>query len=222
MTCAMEACRELGWSLEKSRVVIQGYGNVGSVSARIARELGALIVGVSDRSGGIYSPAGIDLDSVDEWIAQNSVLEGYRDADSVTNAELLELDCDILIPAALQHQITEENAGRLKCRMIVEGANGPTTLEADEILRQREIFVVPDILANAGGVTVSYFEWVQGLQHFLWSEHEINTRLIELMRRAYSEVHGLALQMKTDLRTAALIRGIDRVKEAKRRRGIFP
>jgi glutamate dehydrogenase (NAD(P)+) len=222
ITCAMEACRHLGMSMDKCRVVVQGYGNVGNAAARIGAQLGASIVAVSDLKGGLYRPSGLDLAAVDEWIKKHQYLEGFPDADYVSNAELLELECDILIPAALQNQLTDRNADRLRCRMVVEGANGPTTLEADAILRDRGIFVVPDILANAGGVTVSYFEWVQGLQHYLWSEDEINTRLIELMRRAFAEILNLAQREQIDLRSAALHRGIERVKEAKRRRGIFP
>jgi glutamate dehydrogenase (NAD(P)+) len=222
VTCALEACRHMGMSFDKSRIAVQGYGNVGSAAARIAASLGGTVVAVSDIKGGLYRPSGLDLGAIDEWVRKNRYLEGFPDADAVTNSELLELECDILVPAALQNQITDANAGRLHCRMMVEGANGPTTLEADAILQDRGIFVVPDILANAGGVTVSYFEWLQGMQHYLWSEDEINNRLIELMRRAFNEVLALAQREHCDLRSAALMRGIDRVKEAKRRRGIFP
>jgi glutamate dehydrogenase (NAD(P)+) len=222
ISCALEACRQLGMSFEKSRLVVQGYGNVGSAAAKIGSALGGRVIGISDRTGGVYNPHGIDLKALDAWMEQHHVIEGFTGGDVVSNPELLEIECDILMPAALQNQITQANAARVRCRMIVEGANGPTTLEADAILQDRGIFVVPDILANAGGVTVSYFEWVQGLQHFLWTEDEINTRLIELIRRAFNEVSALAQRERIDLRSAALIRGIDRVKEAKRRRGIFP
>ena len=153
---------------------------------------------------------------------EHRFLDGFPGPDRVSNAELLELPCDVLIPAAVQSQITERNADRLQCRLLVEGANGPTSLEADAILGERGVLVVPDVLANAGGVTVSYFEWIQGVQQFFWTEQEVNTRLIELMQRAYREVRDLAKGRDVDLRTAALIRGIDRVKEAKRRRGVFP
>jgi glutamate dehydrogenase (NAD(P)+) len=146
----------------------------------------------------------------------------YECQQRFTNAEILELPCDILIPAAVQNQVLEGNADRIDCKVLVEGANGPTSLEADAILADRGIFVVPDILANAGGVTASYFEWVQGLQQFFWSEQEVNGRLIDLMQRAFREVNAVAVNEKVSLRTAALIRGIDRVKEAKRRRGVFP
>ena len=201
---------------------MQGYGNVGRAAAQIAAHLGARIVAVSDAKGGVYDAGGLDLRALDEWVAEHRFLEGYPGADAVSNSELLELPCEILIPAAVQNQITETNAHRVQCRVLVEGANGPTSLEADSILADRGIFVVPDILANAGGVTVSYFEWVQGLQQFFWSEEEVNTRLIDVMQRAFREVLAVAEHEKADLRTAALIRGIDRVKEAKRRRGVFP
>jgi glutamate dehydrogenase (NAD(P)+) len=140
----------------------------------------------------------------------------------LSNLELLELPCEVLVPAAVQNQITEANAGRLACRLLVEGANGPTSVAADAILAERGVFVVPDVLANAGGVTVSYFEWVQGLQHFFWSEEDVNSRLISLMQRAFQDVLGVARERGVSLRSAALIRGIGRIKEAKRRRGIFP
>jgi len=172
--------------------------------------------------GGVYDPNGLDLDKLDAWLREHRFLEGFPGAENVSNAELLELPCDVLIPAAVQNQITEKNAHALRCRIVVEGANGPTTLEADRILAERGIFVVPDILANAGGVVVSYFEWVQGLQQFFWSEDEVNQRLIALMQRAFRQVLALAQQEQVDLRSAALMRGLTRIREAKRRRGVFP
>ncbi len=222
VTCALEACRAQGVTFDGARIVVQGFGNVGGTAARIAYALGARIVGLSDIKGGVYNDAGFDLQQVDDWVADHQNLEGLPGADIVTNQELLELPCDILIPAAIQNQITENNASALQCKILVEGANGPTTLEADDILGDRGIFVVPDILANAGGVTVSYFEWVQGLQQFFWTEEEVNDRLIRLMKSAYTEVSHVAKQEGVDLRTAAMMRGIDRIKEAKRRRGVFP
>jgi len=202
--------------------VVQGYGNVGAAAAKIARSLGARVIAVSDAKGGVLDPNGLDLAKVDTWVREHRFLQGFPGADAIDNAEILELPCDVLIPAAVQNQITARNAPRLACRVLAEGANGPTNLEADAILDERGIFVVPDILANAGGVTVSYFEWVQGLQQFFWTEEEVNSRLINLMQRAFREVLALANNQKINLRTAALIRGIDRVKEAKRRRGVFP
>jgi glutamate dehydrogenase (NAD(P)+) len=222
VTCLVETFRSRDMPLEDARVVVQGYGNVGATAARIARDLGTRVIAVSDAKGGIVDTKGLDLDLVDAWVATNRFLEGFPGADAISNSEILELPCEALIPAAIQNQITERNADRLQCRVLVEGANGPTTLEADRVLSERGIFVVPDILANAGGVTVSYFEWVQGLQKFFWSEEEVNHRLIELMQRAYRDAVATAESRRVDLRCGALIRGIDRIKEAKRRRGVFP
>jgi glutamate dehydrogenase (NAD(P)+) len=222
LACVVEACRHLSLPLEHARVVVQGYGNVGSAAARIARTLGARVIAVSDAKGGVVDTNGLDLGKIDAWVREHRFLAGFPGADAISNTEILELPCEILIPAAVQNQITARNADRLSCRVLAEGANGPTSLEADAILDERGIFVVPDILANAGGVTVSYFEWVQGLNQFFWTEEEVNSRLINLMQRAFREVLSLASTQKCNLRTAALIRGIDRVKEAKRRRGVFP
>jgi glutamate dehydrogenase (NAD(P)+) len=222
MTCVLEACRHLDMLVDGARIVVQGYGQVGSTVAAIAAQKGARVVGLSDVTGGIYNSTGLDLRAVDGWVAEQRFLKGFPGADQVTNDELLTLPCEVLIPAALGGQITERNADRLQCRILAEGANGPTTLEADAILAERGIFVIPDVLANAGGVTVSYFEWVQDAQQFFWSEAEVNERLIAIMRRAFQEVLGLAQAEKCDLRTAAMIRGVGRVVEAKRRRGVFP
>jgi glutamate dehydrogenase (NAD(P)+) len=222
ITCLLEACRETGLALQGARVVVQGFGQVGSAAARIAVQHGAKLVGLSDVSGGLHAPGGLELGEVDAWLAEHGQLKGFPGADRVTNEQLLELPCDVLIPAAVQNQLTAKNAARVQAKMIVEGANGPTTLEADAIFAERGITVVPDILANAGGVTVSYFEWVQGVQQFFWSEQEVNDRLIRLMQRASKDVWGVSRAKGVDLRTAALMRGIERVAEAKRRRGIFP
>lgn len=222
VTCVLESCRQLGLALEGARVVVQGYGQVGGTAARLSRDLGAKVVAVSDLEGGLYDPNGLDLTRVDAWHAEHRTFGGFPGGDQVSNAEILELPCDVLIPAAIQSQIREDNAERLQCRILAEGANGPTTLEADAILRDKGIHVVPDILANAGGVTVSYFEWVQDAQQFFWTEEEVNGRLIQIMKRAYHDIAGVASSRGTDLRTAAMMRGIRRVAEAKRRRGIFP
>jgi glutamate dehydrogenase (NAD(P)+) len=222
IACVVEASRHLGLALEGARVVVQGYGEVGATAARIARSLGARVVAVSDAKGGVFDPGGLDLAKVDAWVREHRFLEGMPGVEPISNRELLELPCEVLIPAAVQNQITETNAGRIGCRLLVEGANGPTSVAADAILAERGIFVVPDVLANAGGVTVSYFEWVQGLQHFFWSEEDVNNRLISLMQRAFQDVIGVARSRGVSLRSAALIRGIERIKEAKRRRGIFP
>jgi glutamate dehydrogenase (NAD(P)+) len=222
VTCVTEACHHLQMQIQGARVAVQGYGNVGSNAARLARAAGAKVIAVSDVKGGIHDPRGLDLAKVDQWVKEHRFLEGFPGADSVTNAELLELDCDVLIPAALQNQITERNAGRIRARLMVEGANGPTSLEADAILRERGVFVVPDVLANSGGVTVSYFEWVQDAQQFFWTEDEVNERLTKILSRAFREILAFALDKKLDLRTASLWRGIERVAAAKRLRGIFP
>ncbi len=222
MSCVVEACRHLELPLRDARVVVQGFGNVGSTAARIAKALGARVIAVSDARGGVLDEKGLDVEALEDWVAEHRFLQGFPGADALGNEELLELPCEVLIPAAVQNQITEANADRIHCRLLVEAANGPTSIEADAILAERGVFVVPDILANAGGVTVSYFEWVQGLQKFFWSEEEVNNRLIELMQRAFQDALGMARQRRTDLRTAALMRGIERIKEAKRRRGVFP
>jgi glutamate dehydrogenase (NAD(P)+) len=222
VTCMLEACREIGLALQGARVVVQGFGQVGSAAARIAVQHGAKLVGLSDVSGGLFAPGGLELGELDRYVAENGQLKGFPGADAVSNDALLELPCDVLIPAAVQNQLTGKNAGRVQAKLIVEGANGPTNLEADAVFNERGITVVPDILANAGGVTVSYFEWVQGLQQFFWSEQEVNDRLIRLMQRASKDVWGVSRAKSVDLRTAALIRGIERVAEAKRRRGVFP
>jgi len=222
VTCVIEACRHLGITFDGARIAVQGYGQVGSAAARIAASLGARVVAVSDLDGGIHDPHGLDLARVDAWLREQGGLKDFPGTERITNAEILELPCDVLVPAAIQNQITAENAERLRCRIVAEGANGPTTLEADEILRRREVFVVPDILANAGGVTVSYFEWVQDAQQFFWTEEEVNTRLIQIMQRAFADVLKMSQAKGVDLRTAAMMRGIHRVAEAKRRRGVFP
>jgi glutamate dehydrogenase (NAD(P)+) len=222
VTCIVEVCRHLGIPLEGARVAVQGFGEVGRVTARLADEAGARVVAVSDMRSGIYNPGGLDLKRLEEWVAENQFVGRFPGSESITNAELLTVPCEVLVPAAVQNQITGENADDLQCQVMVEGANGPTTLEADEMLREQGVFVVPDILANAGGVTVSYFEWVQGLQHFFWTEKEVNSRLVTLMRRAFGEVLQVAEGEQVDLRTAALMHGIARIREAKRRRGVFP
>jgi glutamate dehydrogenase (NAD(P)+) len=222
VACTLEACKLAGFPFEGARIAVQGFGEVGATVALLACELGAVVVAVSDKNGGIHAASGLDIGAVNAWMLEHGTLRGYPDADAVTNAELLELPCDVLVPAAIQNQISERNAGKLQCRLLVEGANGPTDREADAILGDRGILVVPDILANAGGVTVSYFEWLQGLQQFFWTEEEVNSKLITLMQRAFREVHEVSEARGVPLRTAALMRGIERVTEAKRVRGVFP
>jgi len=222
VTCVGEACKHLGIALEGARVVVQSYGNVGSNAARIAAAQGARVIAVSDVKGGIHDSRGLDFAKVDAWVREHHFLEGFPGAEPVSNAELLELDCEVLVPAALQNQITGKNAGSVRARLVVEGANGPTTIEADAILRDRGVFVVPDVLANSGGVTVSYFEWVQDAQQLFWTEEEVNERLHKIQSNAFRATLDFAHAKKIDMRTASLWRGIERVAEAKRRRGVFP
>ncbi|MBA4158891.1 MAG: response regulator [Gemmatimonadetes bacterium] len=217
-----EAARHIGLGLPGSTAVVQGFGNVGSNAARFLTEDGVKLIAVSDASTGIYNSDGLSVDSLHAHLAQNRFLEGYPDGDAITNEELLELRCDILAPCALQNQITAENAARVDCRILAEGANGPTTLEADEILAEKGILILPDILANAGGVTVSYFEWVQGLQNLMWTLDEINDRLRAILSEAFQRTLARAERDNLDMRTAALIEGIDRVAQAKLKRGLFP
>jgi glutamate dehydrogenase (NAD(P)+) len=220
--CTQEAARHLGMELDGATVVVQGFGNVGSHAARCFDECGSNVVAVSDVTGGIHNPDGLDIAAVQAWVAEHRFLEGFPGGDSVTNAQLLEIECDVLAPCALQNQITAENAPRIRCRILAEGANGPTTLEADEILVANDVFILPDILANAGGVTVSYFEWVQGTQNYMWPLDEINRRLRAVLTNAFSRVVARAEGSGLDMRSAALVEGIDRVTGAMLSRGIFP
>jgi glutamate dehydrogenase (NAD(P)+) len=220
VACMVEARRKL--ELPGMRVAIQGYGNVGRAAARIATHVGSCIVAVSDVDGGVHHPEGLDLPALEAWVDETGSLAGFPDAEPISNRDLLEVPCEVLIPAAIESQITEKNADRLCCRMVVEAANGPTTMEADAILRDRGIVVVPDILANAGGVTVSYFEWIQGSQQLFWTEAEVNEKLIGLMQKAFREVYETSEAKQVDLRTAALMLGIGRIAAAKHLRGVFP
>jgi glutamate dehydrogenase (NAD(P)+) len=220
--CAEEAALHLGMRLDQATAVVQGFGNVGSHAARFFAEDGAKVVAVSDVSGGIHDPDGLDIPAVEAWVAEHRFLEGYPGADAVTNEQVLEIECDILAPCALQNQITARNAERIRCRILAEGANGPTTLEADEILARNGVFILPDILANAGGVTVSYFEWVQGTQNYMWPLDEINQRLRHALTDAFRRVVARAGESHLDMRSAALVEGIARVTRAMLSRGIFP
>ncbi|HEX7256201.1 MAG TPA: Glu/Leu/Phe/Val dehydrogenase [Gaiellaceae bacterium] len=216
------ACERLGWNLGEQRCVVQGYGNVGGVAAHELAVRGARVMAVSDISGGVYSEAGLDLDALNAWIAEQGSLEGYPDAQHMSNADLLELPCDILVLAALEDQITAENAARIDARMVAEGANGPTTVEADALLAERGIVVLPDILTNAGGVTVSYFEWVQDLGRLFWSRDEIRKKLAETLGDAFDRVWSLSEQLEITLRQAALVVAIREVAGALTARGIYP
>ena len=216
------ALKSLGLDLKGARVVVQGFGNVGSVAARLLWREGCTIVGISDARGGITSSQGMDIRELTNHVKESGSVVGFPGTEPISNAGLLELPCDILVPAAVGGQITVHNADRIRARVIAEGANGPTTTEADEILADRGILVIPDILANAGGVVVSYFEWVQGLQYYFWRESEINTRLQELIIRAFNQVMALSKREAVNLRTAALMLGIRRVAEGFQLRGFYP
>jgi glutamate dehydrogenase (NAD(P)+) len=217
-----QAAKRLGQELRGRRVAVQGFGNVGSVAARLLWRDGVLITGVSDVKGAIWNERGIDLPSLEAYIAEARTVTGFPGADTLTNAELLEQPCDVLIPAAVGSQIHQNNAERIRASIVAEGANGPTTPEGDRILRERGVTVIPDILANAGGVVVSYFEWVQGLQYYFWRETEIIARLQEVMTRAFNRVWASASKEGVDLRTAALMEGVRRVAEAHKVRGLYP
>jgi glutamate dehydrogenase (NAD(P)+) len=222
MYVTLATLKHLGMSVEDARVVVQGFGKVGGGTVQLLEEVGCRIVGVSDAYGGVYNPNGLSYLGLMAHVDRTGRIEGYEGGEPVTNAELLELDCDVLIPAAIEGQLTEENADRVKAQVIVEGANGPTTPEADEIFEDRGITVVPDILANAGGVTVSYFEWVQALQAYSWSEDEVNERLRVIMENAHVHVLALAEERKVIARTAATMLGVARVAEAHQTRGLYP
>jgi glutamate dehydrogenase (NAD(P)+) len=215
------ACRRLGWQLAEQRCVVQGFGNVGGVAAQELADRGATVLAVSDISGGIYDERGIDVATAHECVAQDGSLEGYP-AQHVTNEELLELPCDILVLAALEDQLTGENAHRVDAKLVAEGANGPTDLEADAILAERGIPVLPDVLTNAGGVTVSYFEWVQDLGRLFWDRNEIRARLEEKLGDAFDRVWNCADAEGMTLRSAALVAGIHEVAAALEARGLYP
>jgi len=217
-----QAARHLGYEIRGRKVVVQGFGNVGAVAARLLWREGCVIVGVSDIKGGIHNPAGLDIRQLETHIAQTGTVVGFPGTEAVTNEELVTLPCEILVPAAVGGQIHPGNADKIKASLVAEGANGPTTPEADAILRDRGITVIPDILANAGGVVVSYFEWVQGLQYYFWRESEITARLQEVMTRAFNRVWALGAKEGTDLRTAALMEGVKRVAEGYKVRGLYP
>ncbi|MFP3883269.1 MAG: Glu/Leu/Phe/Val family dehydrogenase [Actinomycetota bacterium] len=206
----------------EATIAIHGFGNVGRYASVAAHEMGAKVVAVSDISGAIYNPDGLDVAAAGKWVDENRFLEGFPDADFIDGKELFGLPVDVLVPAAIQNVIRKDNAYDIKARLIIEGANGPTTLEADDILGDKEVMIIPDILANAGGVTVSYFEWVQDMQKYFWSENETIGRLREIMTRAFDEVHTISEREGVNMRTAALIKGIRRVADAKLVRGVFP
>jgi glutamate dehydrogenase (NAD(P)+) len=219
--CVNEAVKRLALRPEDTSVVVQGSGNVGGIGAELMYAQGYKVVAISDIGSGIYNPSGLDIPKVLAYLQKNRTLEAFPEADQVSNKDLLELPCDVLTPCATENQITSENADRIKCKILAEGANRPTTPKADKILHDKGIFVVPDILANAGGVTVSYFEWVQDRMGYFWSESQVNQRLEEKMVASFNELVTFADRHNVDSRTAAYMLAIDRVAYDTRMRGIY-
>lgn len=222
MFTTLNTLKYLNQGIEGKKVVVQGFGKVGSVIAKLLHLEGAKIIGTGEIYGAIYNSKGLNPLEVDKYRRETGSILGYKDSENISNEELLELNCDILIPAATEGQITEKNASDIKAKILIEAANGPTTLAADKILESKGIFVVPDILTNAGGVTVSYFEWVQGIQGYFWSEREVNLKLRDIMDKAFHYVLELSLKEKVSMRTAALILAVNKVTEATRLRGLYP
>ncbi len=216
------ACERLGWKLSEQRCVVQGFGNVGGIAAQELVDRGATVLGVSDVSGGVYDPNGLDIPTMSAYAHEHRSLEGWATGTRVSNEELLELECDILVLAAREDQVHGDNAARLRCRLIAEGANGPTSLEGDAVLRQRGIPILPDVLTNAGGVTVSYFEWVQDLGRLFWGRDEIRAKLAEKLNDAFDRVWSISHERDIPLRTAALVAGIREVSTALEARGLYP
>jgi len=222
VTVAMQALKQLGMDPEGRTVAIQGFGKVGGFAAQLFHDAGFNVIGIADYKGGVYNARGLNPTAIMRYKSEADTVAGYPGADAITNDELLAMECDLLVPAAIEDQITERNVDQVKAKIIVEGANGPTTPEADHRLAERGVLVVPDVLANAGGVTVSYFEWVQDIQAYFWTEDEVNVRMRDVMERAYGEVRALSEEKNVRLRLAALAIGIGRVADAHRARGLFP
>jgi glutamate dehydrogenase/leucine dehydrogenase len=220
--CIVDAAAYLGMDLRKATVAVQGFGNAGSIAARLIRDEGSTVLAVSDSTGGIHSPAGLDVERVIAWKKEHGTVQGFPGATDITNAQILEVDCDILIPAALENQITARNAGKVKAKLVAEAANGPTTPEADEILYRNGVFTIPDILCNAGGVTVSYFEWVQDLNRDFWNEAQVNQKLKGIMVKAFQDTLTMALKEQVNMRTAAYLLAVQRVADATSMRGLYP
>ena len=221
-TVGLEAARHLGLAIEGARVAVQGFGNVGSVSAKLFAEAGARVVAVQDHTATLYREAGLDMAALLRHAAAHGGLAGFPQAETLRPEAFWDVETDILIPAALKQQITEANAGRIRTRLVIEGANGPTTPAADDLLAERNILVVPDVIANAGGVTVSYFEWVQDFASFFWSEDEINQRLVRIMREAFAAVWAVAQARQVSLRTATFIVACQRILHTRQLRGLYP
>ena len=221
-TVGVEAARRIGLDVPTARIAVQGFGNVGGVAGKLFSEAGAKVVAVQDHGGTIYREAGLDVPALLEHVKQVGSVAGFAGAEVIPNDDFWGVPCDILIPAALESQINEKNAGRIQARMVIEGANGPTTPQADDILHERNVLVLPDVIANAGGVTVSYFEWVQDFSSFFWSEDEINARLVKIMKDAFAAVWQVADENKVSLRTATFIVACKRILHARDLRGLYP
>ena len=221
MIVTKEALAHLGMNVRGTTVAVQGFGNVGSIASQLLAREGCKIVAISDRTGAIYNTNGIDVEDAVAYVKERRSLDGYVKGDRITNEESLTLDVDVLLPAALENVITTKNAGKIRAKIICEGANGPTTAAADAVLEEKGIFVIPDILANAGGVTVSYFEWVQDRGGYFWTEDTVNDRLRDIMTRSFKDVLDLARQHKVNMRTAAYMLSISRVATVHRLRGIY-
>ena len=221
-TVGVEAARLTGLPIPSARVAVQGFGNVGGTAAKLFAEAGAKVVAVQDHTGSIFNAGGMDVPALLAHVKAHGGVGGFAGADALANEDFWAVDCEILIPAALEGQITEDNAGRIKARMVIEGANGPTTTEADDILHDNGVLVIPDVIANAGGVTVSYFEWVQDFSSFFWSEDEINARLVRIMQEAFAGIWQVAQEHQVSLRTATFIVACQRILRAREMRGLYP
>ncbi len=221
-TVGVEAAKLIGLPVQGARVAVQGFGNVGGTAGRLFVEAGAQLVAVQDHTGSIYNPLGMDAAALQEHVREHGGVKGFQGAEAMDGDAFWSVDCDILIPAALEGQINKDNASRIKARMVIEGANGPTTPEADDILHDKGVLVLPDVIANAGGVTVSYFEWVQDFSSFFWSEDEINARLVRIMQEAFAAVWQVAQDNKVSLRTATFIVACKRILHAREARGLYP
>ena len=221
-TVGQEAAQHIGLDIAKARIAVQGFGNVGGIAAKLFAQAGATVVAVQDHGGTVYQASGLDVPALLRHVGEHGSVKGFTPAETLPDAQFWGVDCDILIPAALEQQITAANAHQIQARMVIEGANGPTTPEADDILHERGILVVPDVIANAGGVTVSYFEWVQDFSSFFWSEDEINARLVRIMKEAFAGVWEVAQDNKVTLRTATFIVAGKRILHARELRGLYP
>ncbi len=221
-TVGQEAAQHIGLDITKARIAVQGFGNVGGIAAKLFALVGATVIAVQDHSGTVYKSSGLDVYTLLKHVNEHGSVKGFAPAQTLPDSQFWGVDCDILIPAALEQQITAANANQIKARMVIEGANGPTTPEADDILHERGILVVPDVIANAGGVTVSYFEWVQDFSSFFWSEDEINARLVRIMREAFAAIWQVADEHRVSLRTATFIVACSRILQARELRGLYP